>query len=269
MQDLNDKITDGTLTADEWNQVPSELQNVIEALGITLSSGDLNQLGKAIAGYVANGNFYIDSGAANAYVLTRVGSRQASPAYTDGFEIAFVAANTNNAASTANIDGLGSKDLRTADGSVLPSGILTTAAQGLENRFRFNLSANHFRQQTSIDANRNLDNLTSAGNAKVSTAWVSFDGTGTVAINDSFNVSSITDNAAGDYDVNFSSALANTNYSFTTQIESLAGDNTTDSMSFISNGSIATGSLGVITGDGNSNLKVDMPTVCVHVFGGT
>ena len=45
------------------------------------------------------------------------------------------------------------------------------------------------------------------------TAWVNFNGTGTVAIRDSFNVSSITDNGAGDYTVNFATAMNNTNYS--------------------------------------------------------
>ena len=43
-------------------------------------------------------------------------------------------------------------------------------------------------------------------------AWVSFNGTGTVAINDDFNVSTITDNGTGSYTVNFSTPLANTNY---------------------------------------------------------
>lgn len=44
------------------------------------------------------------------------------------------------------------------------------------------------------------------------TAWVNFDGTGTVAIRDSYNVSSITDNGVGDYTINFATAMANTNY---------------------------------------------------------
>ena len=44
-------------------------------------------------------------------------------------------------------------------------------------------------------------------------AWVNFNGTGTVAIRASFNVSSITDNGTGDYTVNFTSALADENYS--------------------------------------------------------
>ena len=45
-------------------------------------------------------------------------------------------------------------------------------------------------------------------------AWVNFNGTGVVAIRQSFNVSSITDNGTGDYTVNFATALADANYSF-------------------------------------------------------
>ena len=44
-------------------------------------------------------------------------------------------------------------------------------------------------------------------------AWVNFNGTGTVAIRASYNVSSITDNGVGDYTVNFTTALADANYS--------------------------------------------------------
>jgi hypothetical protein len=43
-------------------------------------------------------------------------------------------------------------------------------------------------------------------------AWVNFNGTGTVAIRASFNVSSITDNGTGDYTVNFTTALPDANY---------------------------------------------------------
>jgi hypothetical protein len=44
-------------------------------------------------------------------------------------------------------------------------------------------------------------------------AWVNFNGTGTVAIRGSGNVSSITDNNTGDYTVNFTSAMPDANYS--------------------------------------------------------
>jgi hypothetical protein len=44
-------------------------------------------------------------------------------------------------------------------------------------------------------------------------AWVNFNGTGTVAIRASGNVSSITDNGAGDYTVNFTTAMPDANIS--------------------------------------------------------
>lgn len=44
-------------------------------------------------------------------------------------------------------------------------------------------------------------------------AWVNFNGTGTVAIRASGNVSSITDNGVGDYTVNFTTAMPDANYS--------------------------------------------------------
>ena len=46
-------------------------------------------------------------------------------------------------------------------------------------------------------------------------AWVNFNGTGTVAIRSSGNVSSITDNGTGQYFINFTSALTDANYSVT------------------------------------------------------
>jgi len=44
-------------------------------------------------------------------------------------------------------------------------------------------------------------------------AWVNFNGTGTVAIRGSGNVSSITDNGTGDYTINFTTAMPDANYS--------------------------------------------------------
>ena len=44
-------------------------------------------------------------------------------------------------------------------------------------------------------------------------AWVNFNGTGTVAIRAAGNVSSITDNGTGDYTVNFTTAMADADYS--------------------------------------------------------
>jgi len=48
--------------------------------------------------------------------------------------------------------------------------------------------------------------------ARIAKAWVHFDGSGTVAIDDSYNTSSITDRGTGLYKVNFSTAMSNTSY---------------------------------------------------------
>jgi hypothetical protein len=43
-------------------------------------------------------------------------------------------------------------------------------------------------------------------------SWVNFNGSGTVSIRASVNVSSITDNGTGDYTVNFSTSMPDANY---------------------------------------------------------
>ena len=53
---------------------------------------------------------------------------------------------------------------------------------------------------------------TQNGMTGIAKAWVNFDGTGTPAIRSSFNVSSITDNGTGNYTVNFTTSMPNTNY---------------------------------------------------------
>lgn len=53
---------------------------------------------------------------------------------------------------------------------------------------------------------------TQNGMTGIAKAWINWNGS-TQAINGSFNVSSITRNAAGDYTINFSTAMPNANYS--------------------------------------------------------
>jgi len=58
----------------------------------------------------------------------------------------------------------------------------------------------------------NVMNATGSAPMYACRAWVNFDGTGTVAIRASGNVSSITDNGTGDYTVNFTTAMPDANY---------------------------------------------------------
>ena len=80
-------------------------------------------------------------------------------------------------------------------------------------------------------------------------AWVNFNGTGTVAIRNDGNVTSITDNGTGNYTVNFTSTLSSADYSAT---------RTPDYDSAISSGSVtscevlsaSTSAIQIITGVG-------------------
>lgn len=123
MEDLNDKVLGSNLSATEWNQVPSELQNIIEQTGQGLTNADLNQLGKGVASYVANANFYTDGDAGlNSYVLSKIGSRQSLVNYVDGMAVEFIAVTGNEGATTVNVTNLGAKDVVDAAGGALVGG---------------------------------------------------------------------------------------------------------------------------------------------------
>ena len=67
---------------------------------------------------------------------------------------------------------------------------------------------------TMATAESTLTQFNASGSAPVyaARAWVNFNGTGTVAIRASGNVSSITDVGVGQYTVNFTTALPDANY---------------------------------------------------------
>ena len=67
---------------------------------------------------------------------------------------------------------------------------------------------------TVATAESTLSQFNASGSAPVyaARAWVNFNGTGTVAIRGSGNVSSITDNGVGQYTVNFTTAMSDANY---------------------------------------------------------
>lgn len=70
---------------------------------------------------------------------------------------------------------------------------------------------------------REAFNCTGSAPVYACRAWVNFNGTGTVAIRASGNVTSITDNGTGDYTVNFTTAMPDVNY--TTQVNGLGTTN--------------------------------------------
>jgi hypothetical protein len=106
-------------------------------------------------------------------------------------------------------------------------------------------------------------------------AWVNFNGTGTVAIRASFNVSSITDNGTGNYTVNFATAMPDANYSavITSQCAALGGS-TDFFVGFPTSGygtgdaTLPTSSSVRLTTKRNAATPVgyDMDIICVSIF---
>jgi hypothetical protein len=93
-------------------------------------------------------------------------------------------------------------------------------------------------------------------------AWVNFNGTGTVAIRASGNVTSITDNGTGNYTINFTTAMPDVNYNAVSSDARASNDYGygVRLMTF------ATGSLTVNTLTNGANSLVDYETVCVSIF---
>ena len=112
--------------------------------------------------------------------------------------------------SDAVWDGItvGSTDMPTATTSAQGAVELATAAE----------------VKTGTDTSRASPVSSLISHEGIAKGWVNFNGTGTVAIRDSFNVSSITDNGTGDYTVNWGTDFADANYAACITAGSVGGD---------------------------------------------
>jgi hypothetical protein len=108
---------------------------------------------------------------------------------------------------------------------------------------------------------------TQNGMTGIAKAWVNFNATGT-SIYSAFNVSSVTYNAAGNFTVNFTTAIGNTNYAYTIAVSS----DGSVSMSYLNGSKTATilsTSLNVATAyyTGGGAFAASNPTsVAVSIF---
>ena len=99
-------------------------------------------------------------------------------------------------------------------------------------------------------------------------AWVNFNGTGTVAINSSGNVSSITDNNTGDYTINFTNAMPDANYS----LQGTMGATAIGSNSYMIKGyansatGYQAGSARVECWNATASARADTDKACVAIF---
>ena len=99
---------------------------------------------------------------------------------------------------------------------------------------------------------------------RMAKAWVNFNGTGTVAINSSYNVSSITDHAIGDYSMNFANSMSDANYSAT----GMASTNAIAGTMLEKRTNVAQTSNAIrVSSRKLENSNIDAVYVCVQVFG--
>ena len=117
-----------------------------------------------------------------------------------------------------------------------------------------------------IDSSSNLQ--FNSGYGSVATAygvraWVNFNGSRTVAIRESGNVTSITDNGIGNYTLSFTTAMPDANYS----VVAIGGfdTDTANQATFYLRDS-ATGSVRIRGTAGNTLAFTDFPKNCVAVF---
>jgi hypothetical protein len=96
-------------------------------------------------------------------------------------------------------------------------------------------------------------------------AWVNFNGSGTVAIRAAVNVSSITDNATGNYTVNFTSAMPDVNYVTVCTAERNDGGGTNAVFHILDGGTYSTSAVQLLN-QASDGANVDTDIGCVVIF---
>lgn len=227
----------------------------------------------------------LTSGTGSAYILSPV---NAPVEYYDGqtFNVKFHTPCGN--APTINVSGLGAKNLVYANmdgsfsnlaaaditptaGNVFTASIryngvafeVTTRRQAWSTEASTGTNTNHYLTPASL---RHGLNASGAAPIYACRAWVNFNGTGTVAIRASGNVTSITDNGTGNYTVNFTTALPTGDYAV---VATSGGANTAYSnvcTGFPSSGARDGSAIQVLSTAGGGSSNIDVPFFSVAVF---
>jgi hypothetical protein len=226
-------IVSGTLS-DARLSANVNLNNASTISTGTLPNARLDQQLQDVAGLaVTDGGFIVGDG--SNFVLETGGTARTSIGLGTSDDVTFNSITANGVALTAvNASNISSGTLASArlSNTITMATLSTSATEG--------------------------DNV----KQRVAKAWVNFNGTGTVAIRDDFNVSSITDNGTADYSINYSSNLANSNYAFTVS----NGRNSANQVSVSNEEGLNVDSMRIINYNFSSS-PVDNALICLHVFG--
>jgi len=146
----------------------------------------------------------------------------------------------------------------TVGSTAINLGASATTIAGLTTLTSTNLQATNLKDTSGN--NSSTTEQIAQGRAK---AWINFNGTGTIAIRDSFNVSSITDNGTGITTVTLTNAMSNNDYS----VAGISGATSTDALRTIGLfNSLTTTTFKVLTLFLDATARDD-EIVCCSVFG--
>ena len=98
-------------------------------------------------------------------------------------------------------------------------------------------------------------------------AWINFNGTGTISIRDSFNISSIVDNGIGMYTINFATAMPDTNYCVVAMGRYFSNDIYSQNLATLNQSSIKTvGSVAIVSNYSRGGNKYDCSELNIIIF---
>jgi len=129
MKDMQTQVDGGStdLPAADFNEITTELENIILSSGQTLTSADLAQISQAIQDIAVDGEFY-DAAGTNNIILTNPNHPVLKRAVR-GQKLRFIQDLTNTGAVTLGIDGLSTVDLVGVSGIALPPGALVAGSE--------------------------------------------------------------------------------------------------------------------------------------------
>ena len=255
-----DGITATAAELNTLNGITADVGEINTLDGITATTAQLNQTNQ-ITG-LANGAPLIDTaGTASAFTLALPASL--TNAAGQSFNIRFHLA--PDAGATIAIDGQTAIPLRLYSdtgslvdlvaGDVAQHSVVTIALVDIAG----NLRAVIHRDRSTIQPYQ----LNTTGDAPVyaARAWVNFDGTGTVSIAGSGNVSSITDVGTGEYVVNFATAMEDANYAAIVTV----GDASANSRGVSGANQYSTTSVGISANSGTNSAQ-NRELISVAIF---
>jgi hypothetical protein len=184
--------------------------------GNTLTKATLTGTANRLLVTNGAGSITLDVDATNANTANKVVARDASGNFSAGTITAALSGNASTASSCSGNSSTATtlQTARSINGtSFNGSADITTANWGTTRTLTIGGTGKSVNGSGNVSWSMNeLTGQSGSAPHYSCRAWVNFNGTGTVAIRASGNVSSITDNGTGDYTINFATAMPDTAY---------------------------------------------------------